>query len=871
MATSNAEFGRLLTEAIQRIKSQRAKKISAIQDELGHAIGRSGATIEHWRKGNLPARGWQTEKLVHLLAEETDLEQVWFSRFLKVAGYNRAEDLLERLFPLNDIKHNKRDSDQSPLVEQRRHDNAPAERPKTQNVERDVVQWPILPPEKSPMVQGFVGRQEQLFHYRYQLENKHLASISGMPGIGKSTLAATLINWLEWPQAKCFWYTFRGMEGIEDLIWRLADFLAWHGRSDFRQMLATDNAPPPLLLLDSILYTLSGSDYLLCFDDFHRAEQTDIANALWQACQPYLAAGSLKVMLISRQHPRVLGPTEIMSLTGLSLQETKELLYQHEVVLDDEQCATLYSLTQGNPQLLTLAIHMLQSGGGLAGLIEQIASTVSVEQYILHEIDSHISQDERSVMQAISALGDYPASKTCIESVAQKYNLTGLLNSLVVRNLVTTTGSNGSTLYSQHSMVQQFYYQSLGTAERDALHRRAGQYFRSSEADLLKAANHYAKANEVDETVALLTGENGLGLIRSGQSQAVMQLLDTLALEERIDLSVPELRLPINLIKATVHRTRGTFTEAQTLLEELAKEKCSDQDQAQIAYELGLIYSRQSQYLKALSAFQKVLDTPDAFVDHTGLARLHDSLGWAYRGIDEIDRARTHFEIGHQESIAADDLYTTCDTNLGLGLLDWQLGRLDEAEQRFTTSQALLEESGFVWAEANAFNNLALIYCEKEEFEQAIDYFDKAAELFERVGKIDGLIIVHNNLGELHFIIEAYGEAAQNFTQATTLARQTQNDLQICISCCGIATCMVAQGNLHDAETHILEAKKIAYKHEYLPRLGICYRVYGELCLQKGQREEAASYFSKSIPLLEIEQDAQEIELATQGLDRALG
>jgi len=518
-------------------------------------------------------------------------------------------------------------------------------------------------------------------------------------------------------------------------------------------------------------------------------------------------------------------------------------------ILQMSSAPWLYSLTQGNPQLLTLAIHMLQSGGDLEGLIQQMATTVSVEQYILHEIDGNITQDERKVMKALSVLDGYPASKRCIESVAQNHKLTSLLNSLVVRNLVTTTGSNGSTLYSQHSMVQQFYYQSLHDAEQDKLHRRAGDYYKETEteADLLKAANQYV-----------------------GHAQGAMQVLDTLIAEEKVDLSKPDLRLPINLSKANIHRARGTFAEAQVLLEELALEEYPDQEQAQIAYELGLIYSRQSRYREALTTFQKVLDTPDAFVDHMGLARLHDSIGWAYRGTGDFELARTHFELGHQESILANDLYTICDTDLGLGLLDWQDGKLDKAEQRFTTSRDRLKQSGFVWAEGSALNNLALVYCEKEEYEQAIEYFGEAAELYELVGKIDGLIIVHVNQGELHYNARRYEESFTHFTQVTTLACQTQNDLYISRGCYGVSKCMVAQGKLEEAETHILEAQKIAEENDYSSVLGLYYRIHGELCLQKGQNEEAARYFSKSVPLLEIEHDIQEIELAEQGLQKAL-
>ncbi|MCA9971722.1 MAG: hypothetical protein KC425_15965, partial [Anaerolineales bacterium] len=67
-------FAHTLTEAIYHIRHREQKSVRMVQDELGYALGKKGgASIEHWRKGHVPARLADVERLAREIVARSDL------------------------------------------------------------------------------------------------------------------------------------------------------------------------------------------------------------------------------------------------------------------------------------------------------------------------------------------------------------------------------------------------------------------------------------------------------------------------------------------------------------------------------------------------------------------------------------------------------------------------------------------------------------------------------------------------------------------------------------------------------------------------------------------------------------------------------
>lgn len=95
MNPSPIVFGELLTKAVRQIKAIEDKNLDVIQDELGHALGREGASfIQFLRKGHVPSELADTERLAQQLYQRKGLDAAETMRFLKVAGHPNPDHLI---------------------------------------------------------------------------------------------------------------------------------------------------------------------------------------------------------------------------------------------------------------------------------------------------------------------------------------------------------------------------------------------------------------------------------------------------------------------------------------------------------------------------------------------------------------------------------------------------------------------------------------------------------------------------------------------------------------------------------------------------------------------------------------------------------
>src|SRR5687767_252477 len=106
MQTSPTRFAEILTTAVLLSKALNGRNLDAIQDELGFALGREGASfIQYLRKGHVPSSVEDalalTRELIRLKGLTTlrDCEQ-----FLKSAGVPRAKENARELWHAAEAK-----------------------------------------------------------------------------------------------------------------------------------------------------------------------------------------------------------------------------------------------------------------------------------------------------------------------------------------------------------------------------------------------------------------------------------------------------------------------------------------------------------------------------------------------------------------------------------------------------------------------------------------------------------------------------------------------------------------------------------------------------------------------------------------------
>jgi hypothetical protein len=246
---------------------------------------------------------------------------------------------------------------------------------------------PIPPPpepSRPTLVPHFVGRELELAAYAGKLAREHLAVITGMTGVGKTSLAVHLAYRVAVAE-RIFWHTLHPNEGLEVIIWSLAAFLAGHGQVELWHMLQsarlTGGKPPPIeVLIDYVVQAIRGQNFLLCLDDLHYVMDESPLSHFFERLHPLLQAGEAALLITSRRVPHFLPTSELAALPGLSEADMERLLTQNGLSLPPELAAQLYQRTEGNAELLTLAMNVLKQASQPERILDRLAAEDDIER-----------------------------------------------------------------------------------------------------------------------------------------------------------------------------------------------------------------------------------------------------------------------------------------------------------------------------------------------------------------------------------------------------------------------------------------------------------------------------------------------------------
>ncbi len=760
---------------------------------------------------------------------------------------------------------------------------------------------PPPPPATPPDFPNFVGRTLEIAEYGQMLTEQGIAVIAGMPGVGKSAVAARVVA--EWAApsrpappngpkepGRIFWHTFRPDEKVEAIVWKLAGFLAWHGRPEVWEMLqglvlAGGQLPPTDVLLDYIFQSIKGQGYLLCLDDFHHVEGDRLWDALADRLRAQVLAGEVRLLIVSGRIPDFVKVTRHKPLTGLSVADSRLLLAQRDVTLDAAHFAKLYDRTAGNAELLTLAGDALRDSPEPDRIIDRLAASADVERFLLDQVDRDLAEDEKLVMSGIAVLLGHPGSRDAIEDVLDGQNVRRTLTLLTNRFLLREDDAHPDRTYAQHAIVQAFYYDLLSRRERRAMHARAAEWYHHEEADDLRAARHYFHAGQPDQAAKLATGDVW-AQINSGHSQS---LGDLLAQFETRQLE-PDLWLEVKLAQGKLHGFWGETEAGQGFFEDVLAQTPTPSQRVRALRGLGELL-QQADPEAALDWLQQGLDL-NAGADPEQEAALRIAIGTIHMWLGSFDEAAENLQAGldllsagpsqlratalenlgvvaaqgqgemargialTQEALAISrrlhDHFKTAEILSTLGAYRNMAGDGDGALAELHQALALAQQIGSEKLLAAVEINLGSVGLDgdPESYAEVQGHLERGLALARKTGQSVFESIGLTNLAELMIRQEAWTTAGDYLTEAETLATALGNQLVFPVIRQGWAQIYLAQGDFQAALAEATQAVALCRETGEALELGIALRILGEAYRANHQPQAAVTAFAESVTVL---------------------
>jgi tetratricopeptide (TPR) repeat protein/tRNA A-37 threonylcarbamoyl transferase component Bud32 len=737
-----------------------------------------------------------------------------------------------------------------------------------------VVSGKILFEETVPLVPHCIGREAELTSYGARLERDRFIVITGLAGMGKTTLGAKLARAVAADSDRIFWFTFDHVEKstADALYWAIATFLENRGEASLAHYLRGEiGAQKPLertARLNLLIAALAGGDYVLCFDDFQIAiDAPEVVYFFAQIRQRFVELRQplpARFIIMGRAVPPDMEHLVPEALHGLTLDTTRQFLLDHGVVLATSHVQQLWQHTAGNPKLLELSAGALRDVPDEAAghFINTLLRRGDIRDYLLHNIYQALTPAEQAVMGALSVFPG-PIDRSGVEELLGDGDLGPLahhLDALANKHVLDVTPDDQLDC---HDLVREYCYHVLSRRERDQFHERAAIYF-TAESNWLAAAHHYFERRAAARSLDLLI-DHADDIINAGGATALTQQLSRFT----ASTLTPEQRLALYRVQGYSLRIQGEHQQATAVYQTALGLAQTDADRAELLHRLVGLAVAMGNYEHALELARQELQVSEVGNQTGFIARAHNDMGMAHVYLGHLDQARHHLLICQQIASRLNDKTLAAHNTLELGVAAWRSKQLTEARDYFEASAKLFRDIGDPKNEAFALGNLGLICGELRDTAQQLAYYRQAVDIHQQIGDMDGLQIAYNNLGYVQLAQGNYAAAREDYATLAGLAQTADNKLMLSIAHAGLADAHLGSGAARQALAHASEALRLSEEVANRMAQGICRRTLGDVWLALGDNEQARACYEQSIPMLIEFNEEHDLIKARQGLELA--
>jgi tetratricopeptide (TPR) repeat protein len=594
-----------------------------------------------------------------------------------------------------------------------------------------------------PAVGRFHGRTPELQSIRnHVLGNTRILGVTGMPGIGKTSLVARALEGTD----NVFWYRVSDWGSPRHAAGHLAAFLNHKGSGRLGRYMEAHET----LDLGDIHDIIAAESIraVMVFDDCHKAgiNMRAFLGMLARACS---VAGELKLCMIGRGLPDtdglLIGPlnesTAVITIGPLDNESSLAILRDRGI--SGARAKAIADRGAGHPLYLNIAD---EAGSG------------DVAQMLSKEIQATLSESENRIMLQMSVYRQPVAT----EGLAEAETDISALDNLASRSLAVNAGG-----WSMHSLLRDFFYSRQPPAQRETRHECAAEFYAlydSSTGGQVEEMYHLFMARDFESAIMRL-GERGRDILTRGYTDEILVLCDMVP----EDWQNPDEVLRTDFIKATaldisgswdrasaiylscadraredgdtedeagalrrlaaIEYRKGNLAGAGQMLETALRKLKSGTMMAEVLGSLGVVQWKTGDAAAAAESYARDLEISESEKDLRGISRALNNLGildWE-AGNNALVLEKYSRALSCAEKIKDSRLVAILYSNLGD--VHRTMGNPGDAKRYYERCLALAEDLRFHWQIAEAYRGLAEVVPDKKR-----DYLSRALAIFERLG-----------------------------------------------------------------------------------------------------------------------------------------
>lgn len=716
-----------------------------------------------------------------------------------------------------------------------------------------------IPASRVPAVGIFLDRKEILTQVMEFLKDQpsRLVVIAGLPGIGKSALAAKTALDSASQFKDVLWITCsRERATVDVLLGQLYAFLERNGDESLRGLW---NAPLPDLLsakIDALVEALSRNTYLLIFDEFAcwLDEQLQVKNPEARRVLHGLVSSAhlSKILLITERklffdpqsNPIPPGIMQQEELFGLEEADGIKLLKQYLPSEDENLLKRIVQTCGANPRMLNSFGYLVAHGR--QDIKTLLASEgIELSWKLLNGTVEDLTEDSREALERLSVFRR-PLTEKDLDHLHVSFPKAVM--PLLDRFLATRYQKDNSVLLAEPART--FVRARLGPETLRRLHLEAVDFYavKASAAQpstfrdvspVLEKAYHLAQIGQGQEAAdsllsvsELLTEWGYLDLVQD----EVGRVLETIPVD-------PLRRARCLWTLAEVQDIRSVYPAALNLFAESlhAFEKAQNYEGvARCRWRVGRVRNALGDLSAALEDFRICIEICDQRnITGPKAAALLDK-GWTLAQQGNRDQALALIEPSLELATKSGDFQTQAGASRQMGWILWdyrrETGKSRECYRRsldIGTSHGLLKELGAV------HGDLGYLLNQWGDSQAAEESCRTAIKIREALGDQHGLASAYLNLGLVFQTRKAYAEESRCYEESLGIYRRLKVPS-------GEAEVLLRQGiswreraQLSESEKTLKQALEVVQSHGLTLTLGDVLHQLGRTLLLVGRNEEA--------------------------------
>ncbi len=566
-------------------------------------------------------------------------------------------------------------------------------------------------------------------------------------------------------------------------------------------------------------------------------------------------------------------PSDTLDLNTLSLEGTRALAEQVLAAPLSDALASFLSLkTEGNPlfvEQLTLDLReraLVRRDNAVWDIVSRDVEAVpaTINAVLIARLD-RLAAQVKAVVQTAAVLGREFEILILSRMLRDDVDLPRKVQR--AEEEMIWSALNQMHYIFRHTMMRDAAYDMQLQARLQSLHALAAEamvqvYTAELEAHYADLAYHYGKAENAQQEFhyARLAGEYAAS--RYANQEAIEHYQQALQSLSRLDLegSIAQ-RQDVHTALAELQITIGQYDQAHEHLEHalnLSEQIHDRRGRVHVCRWMAQMHELTSEYDEALEWIQRGLHilnaqrTPDA-------AELRLIAGLIHTRRGNYDEATAQFQNALQIAQYLDETAALARAHNGLGFIrlrDDFAAAIDHFQQAF----ALYERVGDIPGQAKSHNLTASAYFETGQWHEADYHYRQAREIFEKIGDIYNGAFADNNLGEIALYQGRLDEALTFYRQALRALEQIGGSTYVLgVLHMNLGHVFIRRGEIDKACQELRTAREHfeqAQARDFLPEL---YRHYAEAHLAAGDLAEAERQARRALDLSrELEQRGEE-------------